>query len=517
MFDIYKIIGWIKKNITLRDWILIVLLLVVYFLTRVYNLTNNYPIFTDEGIYIHWSKIAWHDASWRFISLTDGRQPLQTWATIPFLKIFAKDLLFGGRMFGVFSGLFSMAGIFSLSYYLFNKKTAFLASFIYIFTPFLLFFDRLAMIDSFVAASFTWVLLISFILSKRRDIGTAVIYGLVAGLFLLAKSTVVMFICLTLLSVVFILNKKDSIGENFKNSINFFILNLVSATIAFAMYNVQRLSPYMHYIGSKNNTFVLTVSEWLADPLQLVAVNSIKIPYYVAHGLGYLIFVLGIFGMFIYYKKEKLRTLYLLCWLILPYIFMMCFNRVLYTRYIIFYLPLFIIFASHFIATVLDAKKINKYLFIFLLLVFSSFSFYYSYTVVFDWRNIPFVKDDRGQYIEDWPAGYGAKEIMGYLREKSKIKDTYVLAEGNFGMAGDVLDSLLIPGDEKIHIRPYWPLNEKDILDNQKEIPKSYVYIVFSHRTDFPMQWPIKQVLKYEKPGGKSALYLFELLPVATK
>lgn len=515
MFDIYKIVAWLKKNLTVRDYLLISFIIFLYFLTRIYNLTGNYPIFTDEGIYIHWAKIAWHDASWRFISLTDGRQPLQTWATIPFLKIFSHDLLFAGRMFGVFSGLFSMAGIFSLSYYLFNKKTAYIAAIIYIFTPFLLFFDRLAMIDSFVAASFTWVLLISFILSKKRDVGTAAIYGLVAGLFLLAKSTVIMFICLTLLSVVFILNKKDSLGENFKNSLNFFILNLFSATIAFAMYNIQRLSPYMHYIGSKNNTFVLTVAEWLANPLQLVAANSVKIPYYVAHGLGYLVFALGILGMFFYYKKEKVKVIYMLSWLIFPYIFMMSFNRVLYTRYTIFFLPLFIIFASYFINIVWESKKINRYIFSLLLIIFSSFSFYYSYTVVFDWRNIPFVKDDRGQYIEDWPAGYGASEIMSYLREKSKIKDTYVLAEGNFGMAGDVLDSLLIPGDEKIHIRPYWPLNEKDILDNQKELDKGYVYIVFSHRSDFPIHWPIKQVLKYDKPGNRSALYLYELLPAA--
>lgn len=516
MFDVFKIVEWLKKNISKKDILFLSLIIFVFFLTRVWNLVSNYPIFTDEGIYIHWAKIAWHDASWRFISLTDGRQPLQTWATIPFLKIFSKDLLFGGRMFGVFSGLFSMAGIFSLSYYLFNKKVAYVSAIIYIFTPFLLFFDRMAMIDTFIAGTFTWTLLISFVLSKNRDVGTAVIYGLIAGLFLLAKSTVAMFICLALLSIIFVFNKKNKLSNNFKNGINYLVLNSISIIIAFAIYNVQRLSPYMQYVGQKNNTFVLTLSEFLANPTQLIAGNIVSIPYYTMHGLGYLVFILGILGFIVYFKKEKLISIYLLSWLVLPYLVMMCFNRVLYTRYIIFYLPLFIIFASYFIVTILESRKINKYLFIFLLLIFSSFSFYYSYTIIFDWRNIPFVKDDRGQYIEDWPAGYGAKEIMAYVREKAKTKDVVLLAEGNFGMAGDVLDSLLIPGDEKIHIKPYWPLNEKDILDNQAEIPKNYVYIVFSHRSDFPMQWPIKQVLKYDKPGGKSALYLYELLP-ATK
>ena len=340
MFDVFAIINWVKKNFSKKDILFIGLIIFIYFLTRVWNLVSNYPIFTDEGIYIHWAKIAWHDPAWRFISLTDGRQPLQTWATIPFLKIFKNDLLFGGRMFGVFSGLFSMAGIYSLAFYLFNKKTAYLAAIIYIFTPFLLFFDRMAMIDSFVAATFTWTLLISFVLSKNRDIGTAVVYGLVAGLFLLAKSTVAMFIGLVLLSVVFVFNKKNKLSENIKFGVNYLILNLVSITIAFVIYNVQRLSPYMQYVGQKNNTFVLTLSEWLANPFQLVAANSVSIPYYVMHSLGFLMFFLGILGMYFYFKKEKIKTLYLLSWLILPYIVMMFFNRVLYTRYIIFYLPL---------------------------------------------------------------------------------------------------------------------------------------------------------------------------------
>src|SRR6266705_3402180 len=53
----------------------VVLLVVLFFITRFFNILSL-PIFTDEAIYIRWAQIALHDANWRFISLTDGKQPM---------------------------------------------------------------------------------------------------------------------------------------------------------------------------------------------------------------------------------------------------------------------------------------------------------------------------------------------------------------------------------------------------------------------------------------------------------
>src|SRR3989338_9387720 len=103
MFDIISILSWAKKNLRRKDVVLIFLLVFLYLLTRLINL-DQFPIFSDEGIYIRWAKVAWHDATWRFISLTDGKQPLQTWGTIPFLKLFPDNALLAGRLFSVITG-----------------------------------------------------------------------------------------------------------------------------------------------------------------------------------------------------------------------------------------------------------------------------------------------------------------------------------------------------------------------------------------------------------------------------
>jgi 4-amino-4-deoxy-L-arabinose transferase-like glycosyltransferase len=235
-----------------------------YLATRLIRL-DQFPIFTDEGIYIRWAKIAWHDASWRFISLTDGKQPLQTWATIPFLKLFPNNLLLAGRLFSVTTGFISLIGIFCLLFYLFNKKTAFIGSFLYILTPYFLFYDRMALTDSAVNTGFIWILFFSIVLIKTLQLDVALIFGLVAGLALLTKSSAQMFVALSFLAPI-ILIVSSGLKKNFKRIVNFIFLYVVVLALSFSIYNIQRLSPFIHYIGTKNTTFLMTFDEFIKAP-----------------------------------------------------------------------------------------------------------------------------------------------------------------------------------------------------------------------------------------------------------
>ena len=125
-------------------------------------------------------------------------------------------------------------------------------------------------------------------------------------------------------------------------------------------------------------------------------------------------------------------------------------------------------------------------------------------------QNIPMPPIDRGQYIEGWTAGWGMKEVVEYAREKSADKPVVILADGNFGLSSDMLDTFLVPTD-RIYIKGYWPLGEIQLRENQKELAKNHVYVVLSHQFDYPKEWPIKLIRKYDKPGGNAVLYVFEL------
>src|SRR3990172_10040431 len=88
------------------------LALLIFLSSRLINIMSL-PIFTDEAIYTRWSQIAKNDAAWRFISLTDGKQPLFVWIDMVFMR-FVSDPLLAGRLVSVFAGLLTVIGLFFL-------------------------------------------------------------------------------------------------------------------------------------------------------------------------------------------------------------------------------------------------------------------------------------------------------------------------------------------------------------------------------------------------------------------
>jgi 4-amino-4-deoxy-L-arabinose transferase-like glycosyltransferase len=502
MFEIQKIIVFFKKNFSKKEWVLIFLLILLYFTARLI-LLEKFPIFTDEGIYINWAKTAWHDASMRFISLTDGKQPLQTWATIPLLKLFPNHPLFAGRLFSVITGFLSLIGIFSLLFYLFSKKAAFVGGLIYIFTPYFLFYDRMALTDSAVNMGFIWVLFFSFLLVKTVRLDVALIYGLIGGVALLTKSSAQLFLLLAGLAPLLII--KD-LKKNKTKLINFYILYLITIALSLAIYNIQRLSPYMHYIGIKNTTFLMTKEEFLQAPFSLFWNNFKGVWIDIIFESGFVLPVLAILGFILLLRKNLLLALYFFLWFFIPFFIICSISKVIFPRYLIFFASIFTILAAYFVA---DLK--NK-LFWLTSTILVAVNLFFDYRIIFDHKNIIFPPVDRGQYIEGAPAGWGVKEIINYSIKKSQKKPVIILAEGNFGLIADMLNASLPRDGHQVSVKGFWPLDLKDLLDSQPLLEKNFVYVVFPHRKDFPIDWPIRLIKKFDKPGNQSAIYFFELV-----
>lgn len=502
MFDAFALIATLKKRIQTLDIYLALSAIIIYFFTRLVNI-SKFPIFTDEGIYIHWAKIAWHDASWRFISLTDGKQPLQTWGTIPFLKLFPNDALLAGRLFSVATGFVALVAIFSLLYYLFGKRSAWIGVFVYLFTPFFLFYDRLALTDSTVNAFFILMLLFSILLVRTLRLDVAFLFGIITGFALLAKSSVRIFLALALTAPILLWQK--NIVKFIRSSANYLVLFAGASLMALIMYNIQRLSPFFHYVAEKNKTFVMTFDEFLKQPFNSFIPNLKLIPYYIASEMGYVLAFIGLAGLVLLYKKDRKLFFYFVIWFVVPYLTLALFSKVIFPRYLIFFASLLTISASYFLSFVKNKQLLFASLFA-IILSFALFDF----AILFKPESIPLPPVDRGQYIEGVTAGWGVSEIVGFAREKSKEKPVILVAEGNFGLIADMLDVFLKPGDN-VSIKGYWPLGEKELLENQPFIENNLVYVVFSHRTEFPSEWPIEFVKKFEKPNNQSAYYLYKL------
>lgn len=244
-----------------------VMLAIVYWATRLTNLTAL-PIFTDEAIYIRWAQIGGRDASWRFISLTDGKQPLFVWGMMVTLRIFS-DPLFAGRIVSVVSGFFSMIGIAFLSWELFrSKRLSFIASFLYLITPFTLMYDRMALMDSTLALFTTWSLYLMVLLVRTLRLDVALLLGLSLGAGVLTKTSG--FLSIYLMPLLFALFDFTKKGWNMRLVR---LMGLMSLAVIFSQiyYSVLRLSPWFHMIHQKDGTFIysvaeLTVGESLATP-----------------------------------------------------------------------------------------------------------------------------------------------------------------------------------------------------------------------------------------------------------
>lgn len=523
MFALTDSIVHIKKRISRKDIAVMVMLVVLFFATRLTNLLAL-PIFSDEGIYIHWAKIATYDPAWRFISLTDGKQPLQTWGTIPFIKLMPDQLLLAGRLFSVSTGLLALTGIVALAGYLWGKRAGLLAGMLYIVTPYFLFYDRIALVDSGVNAAVIWIMFLSLVLARSMRLDVAMIFGFVAGVGLLAKSSVALFFALSILAGLVVLpipanifnlsHWLDMLQKKRIWIVNYVFLFLVSDTIALALYLVQKFfSPFFHYIAQKNLTFILSPQEWLSNPFQLVGTNIWMVPLYVAWEIGWLPMIFGVIGIIRLFRKNRPLALFFLAWILVPFLLIINFNKVVFPRYLIFF-PTFITLLTVYALEEFRRSTLKKYTHAITVMLITTLVLL-SAPMWFDVKALSLPPVDRGQYIEGKTAVWGAAELMQIVRSSTADgKRAIVLAEGNFGLIADVLHVFVKP-DDIIDIRGQWPLNEEHILEAQKETGDHHVFVVFSHRDNFAVHWQeelMTLIRVYEKPGeGTDAVYLFQL------
>ena len=170
---------WFPK-LRKHEWFILVLILVGFLILATRNLTRL-PIFVDEAIYLRWAQIAWHDPSWRFISLTDGKQPFYIWLVIPFMKMIA-DPLAAGRAASVFSGLLTVVGMGYLGWLLKDKRLGFYAMLLTALSPYLYFYYRFGIMESTLVASVIWVINFSILLARTSRLDMALLLGMITGL-----------------------------------------------------------------------------------------------------------------------------------------------------------------------------------------------------------------------------------------------------------------------------------------------------------------------------------------------
>lgn len=420
-----------------KTLVILFLVLCVGLFLRLYNLTEL-PIFGDEAIYIRWSQIMRAEAGLRFVSLSDGKQPLFMWTMIPFLKLF-NDPLFAGRFTSVMFGMGTMIGVFLLSFLLFrSQKVSIISSIIWAISPFALFFDRMALVDSSLTFYGLWTLIFTVITVKNVRLDTAMLAGFSLGGAFLTKSPAVYFALLVPFTLVLVKWPKK-LKDKFNKLCIFVFLLSFTYGIAIIMYNIQRLGENFQMLAIRNKDYIYPISHILErplDPLVPFLHNSVEWFWVMGPSVLILLILIGIIHNFRKFPKELL----LLClWAFLPLLISAEFAKVFTARYILFTIPYYaIIVASVFVS--------GRYKLVFniFITIFLIHSIIINYLILTNVEAAPLPRSERSGYLEEWTAGTGIKESADYIRQKYYSNPSKKIVIGTEGYFGTLPDGLQI-------------------------------------------------------------------------
>lgn len=471
----------------------IFLLVVLYFFTRLFALTGL-PIFTDEAIYIRWSQIGMRDANWRFISLTDGKQPMFTWIMMVLLKVFeSMDPLWAGRLTSVIAGFGTLVGVWFVAGELFrDKRVSWAASIGYILLPFSTWYDRVALYDSLVAAFAVWSLYLGIRLVRTFRLDTALLLGMVLGAGMLNKSSG--FLSLYFLPATLLLFDWQS-TEKWKKLLRWIGLVMISAILSQVFYSVLRLSPFFHMVEQKDNVFIFSVSEWLNQPFRFLAGNLRGMFDWVRHYLTLPVFIAVLLPLFTRWPKNRERW-FLYIWWALPFAALATFAKILYPRFIFFMMMPLLIVAASSAVMVWDMMK-HRVARVLLIIVLLVPSLYMDWFIITNPVAAPIPESERGQFLDDWPAGYGVKEVVTYLSAEAAQQKIRVFTEGTFGLLPYAIEIYLVD-NPNVHITGMWPLPESMPETMVSAASESATYFILNETQTKP-NWPMTLIGEYRK------------------
>lgn len=483
-------------------------LVIAYFLLRLPNLTLQ-PIFADEAIYIRWAQVMRAEPTLRFVSLTDGKTPLFMWFMIPLFKVFS-DPLFAGRFLSVFAGFFTLLGVFFLAKKLFHTKAALWASLLYVITPYTVFFDRMALVDSMLSAFTIWSMYFAIWLVRSMRLDLAMILGYLLGGALLTKTPAMVNI-LVLPITLLALRKNAKNKYPFVKALGFLA---VSALIALVIYNLLRLGPGFSQLSSRNQDYVFSPYELkgrILDPFiphlhdmadWFPRLFTIPVLLLIGIGIYQLLFTVNRLGMVI------------LIWALIPLLLEMAFLRTFTARYLLTCVAPFLVFGGYGLTKALEKIRVGNVFKVGIALIAVlplALKFDYQLLVSPPPSDLP--KAERIGYFEDWTAGYGFKEIAEFLVEQKKTSDIVVGTAGFFGTLPDGLQIYL----DKANIAIVG--SSSTISAQLKETAKEHKTYFVGNKKDVYGKVSGVQLIKefpktVNKESGKAdSTVLYELLP----
>lgn len=481
----------------------------VYFLLRIPGLTLQ-PVFCDEAIYIHWAQQMLENFHfYAFVPLTDGKTPLFMWLmTVP-LRIIS-DPLAAGRILSVFSGLATVTGAIVLGKKFFNLRVGLIAGFLLSVIPFIVFFDKMALVDSMLAAFSFWSLIFALNLTQKLSLKNIFLLGLTLGGGWLTKTPGVFAFVTLPVVIISVKFKEVGIKRVLKTAAGL----AAAAGIGFGIYNLLRFSPYFVNLSSRNQDYYFPFSRLLVTPLDPFIGHAHDLADWLPKLITWPILILMAISVILIAYKRNMVSLVIFLWGLLPLIAMMLLLKTFTARYVLFcFVPAIFLAAwtIDFLYSLLPVKRrIVPLIAVIILLLVPAFVF--DYYLMTDPQKAPLPREERHGYLEDWTAGYGLKEIAGFMKSQARNQKILLVTEGSFGTLPDGLD-IYMGNDPNIEVWYSTSTLEPDVYSMAKLEPTYFVV----NKSRLALNKDLKLLNEYPKAkqpdSTQDGLMLYQVLP----
>lgn len=410
----------------------IILVILWYLILRLPNLTLQ-PIFADEAIYIRWAQIMRAEPTLRFLPLSDGKTPLFMWMLMPMFKIFP-DPLFAGRFLSVMAGLGTVfAGIF-LGWKFFNIRVGLLTALFLAVTPFIVFFDRMALVDSMLSAFTLWSLAVALLLLEYPRIDLAILLGYLLGGGVLTKTPGFLNVFWLPVTIIKLTSRP-------KRQIWLKIIGLwgVAVFIMLSLYGILKLGPGFSNLSARNQDYIFSPLLILHRPWDPLIPHLRDLADWLPKLLTPTILLLISVGVLMTIIKPNKIKLVILLWSILPLLVQLMLLKTFTARYILPSIPPLLCLAAIALESFLKKTSSVFWKWLVVILLVSLLPIRMDYQLITDPQKANLPKEERRGYFEDWTAGFGFKEIADYLGNESRKGEVIVGTEGYFGTLPDGL------------------------------------------------------------------------------
>lgn len=515
----------------------------------------SFPVFNDEAIYGLWARSILSNEL--LISYSDGKQPFYYWLSA-FMTGLLNDPILGLRVVSALAGVAGIVGIYLAGNALAGRKVGIYAAWIYAILPYALLNDRFGLPDGMVAAAGAFVFWAAIhvgrnwlpglstgarssgLMGRRAGLRSIFLLAATLGIAMLVKITALLLIPAAVLGIVAgrlqtdangaddiagrlqVPPKSGPAGQNWRTqhtglspaylagALKIAVIPVILALVPTVVLIVTAPSPGPSVVG-KSSSFLLTAgdlnfalfSRWVHN-FELLSnwfINYIRWPS--------LIIVCG--ALIAGRKRPNKNLLVVLLAGAAPVAVMAVVARTWFSRYVFLCAPFAVLAVVLAIVNLSELRQsgwFKKLITAALLILISVGALSQDTLLIRKPSEFAWAADDRWQYIEGWPSGYGLNDAVDYLKRSAKATpDLTVLVDQNIGFPRD---GLLLAGFSK-------PIR---FVDGTKHLPKIHdekrlhLYIVDEPRLNQPRflrdhrNW--MPVASFPKPGKKSSWQIYK-------